>query len=293
MDISIIICTKDRADDLRRLLDSLCHQNRMPNEAIIIDASQNEKTKDMVEHERAQIPFPVIYKTTDPGLTRQRNIGVDLSQGEYICFFDDDVILDPDYISIIEATFKQPVMDQLGGVTGRITNIKENASAWEKFFRKIFFLNDFGQGKIKFSGFPSHKIDKKPAFVKILSGCNMVYRRDVFSEFHFDECFSGYSYLEDVDFSFRVGKKFLLYYQPKAKIEHYPTAYKTYDSRALRKMMIQNHRYLFKKNHDQKFINIMCHLISIMGVFLYNGFIQRDLSACRGIVEGLLEPLEC
>ena len=139
MDISIIICTKDRADDLRRLLDSLCHQNRMPNEAIIIDASQNEKTKDMVEHERAQIPFPVIYKTTDPGLTRQRNIGVDLSQGEYICFFDDDVILDPDYISIIEATFKQPVMDQLGGVTGRITNIKENASAWEKFFRKIFF----------------------------------------------------------------------------------------------------------------------------------------------------------
>jgi len=61
----------------------------------------------------------------------------------------------------------------------------------------------------------------------------------------------------------------------------------------LRKMMIQNHRYLFKKNNDQNFINVSCRWISVAGVFFYNAFIQRDLNAVLGIIEGLKDPKKC
>lgn len=293
MDISVIICTKDRTNDLAKFLDSLGSQTRMPDELIIVDASQNDDTKNMIEQKRNQFPFDVIYRKTPPGLTRQRNIGISLCQGNSLFFFDDDVVLDSEYIRTIMDTFAQHKKEKLGGMTGNITNIKQSSKAWERIFNKIFFLNDLGQGKIKLSGFPSPKIDDKPGYVEFLSGCNMIYKSNVFSQFLFDEALTGYSYMEDVDLSFRVGKKYLLFYQPKAKLKHYSTTYKTYDSRALRKMMIQNHRYLFKKNQNHDLTHILSHWLSVLGVFIYNVLIQQDLRAGLGIIEGLIDSKRC
>jgi GT2 family glycosyltransferase len=289
-DISVIVCTKDRSNNLINLLDSLCNQTRIPDELIIVDASQNDDTQNMLEQRSDQLLFDVVYKRTSPGAARQRNIGFTLSRGNYLFFFDDDVVIDSDYIRIIEGTFAHHKEEQLGGMTGRITNIKQSSKAWVRFFLKFFFLTDLGQGKIKLSGFPSPKIDEKAAHVEFLSGCNMVYPRKVFSQFQFDEALTGYSYMEDVDLSFRVRQKYLLYYQPKAKLKHYSTTYKTHDPRALRKMMIQNHRYLFKKNQRHDLAHILSHWFSILGVFFYNVFIQRNLSAGLGIIEGLKDP---
>lgn len=293
MDISVIICTKDRTNDLAKFLDSLGSQTRMPDELIIVDASQNDDTKNMLEQKSNQLPFDVIYKRTTPGLTKQRNTGIGLSKGNHIFFFDDDVVLDSEYIRIIEDTFAEHKEVKLGGITGRATNMELTFKVWERIFRKVFFLPDLVQGKVKPSGFPSHKLDEKPAFVELLSGFNMVYPRSIFAQYQFDEVLTAYSYMEDVDFSSRVGKENLLYYQPKAKLEHYPTTYKLYDSRALRKMMIQNHRYLFKKNQPQDLWHVLSHWLSILGVFLYNVLIQRDLRAGLGIIEALVDPKRC
>jgi glycosyltransferase involved in cell wall biosynthesis len=293
IDISVIVCTRNRAKDIASLLESLCGQSRLPDELIIVDASDNCDTKNLLKQKRDRLPFDGVYKSTAPGLTRQRNIGISISRGKYLFFFDDDVVLDSEYISVIEQTFAECRAKNIGGMTGRITNINQDLKLSDKIFKKIFFLSDFGKGKVKLSGFPSLKIDEKPAYVEILSGCNMVYTKEVSSQFRFDETLDSYSYMEDIDFSYRVGKKYLLYYQPKAKLGHYPTAYKTYDSRTLRKMMIQNHRYLFNKNQPRCLPYILSHWISIFGVLFYNLIIQRDMSAGLGIIEGLKEPIIC
>lgn len=81
MDISVIICTKDRTNDLAKFLDSLSNQTRMPDELIIVNASQKEKTRHMLKQKSNQLPFDIIYKRTPSGLTRQRNIGISLIQG--------------------------------------------------------------------------------------------------------------------------------------------------------------------------------------------------------------------
>ena len=292
MKASIIVCTKDRENALKRFLASLKRQTRLPDEVVIVDASSNKKTQKLIDKKVKKLPFKVIYKKTQPGSARQRNIGFQLSQGDCLFFFDDDVVLDSDYIGVIDETFKKYSESTIGGMTGRITNIPQ-IRRLDKNFRKFFFLSDQGQGIIKLSGFPSIRTDLEPSLVGVLSGCNMIYKREVFSQFLFDENLKGYSYMEDVDLSYRAGKKYALLYQPAAKLKHYSTAEKIYDSRALRKMMIQNHRYLFKKNLPKDLKHIQCHWISIAGVFLYNAIVLRDIKACKGIIEGLLKPLEC
>ena len=289
--ISIIVPTRNRSDDLVSFLDSLNNQTRLPDELIIIDASDNDDTRNMLRMRGDQLPFDVIYKREAPGSARQRNIGFRISRGRYLFFFDDDVILEPEYLRAVCDTFSKHGEGQLGGITGKITNIRHESSLWDRAFKGIFFLNDFGKGRVKLSGFPSLRIGDEPSYVEILSGCNMAYPREVFSQFLFDERLTGYSYMEDIDLSFRISREYPLYYQPKARLEHHPSGYRTYDSMELRRMMIQNHRYLFKKNQPQDVLHVLSHWISILGVFLYNVLMQRDFSAAMGIIEGLREPL--
>jgi GT2 family glycosyltransferase len=289
--ISVIVPTRNRHHYLANFLASLNTQTRLPDELIIIDASDTEDTRTMIETKDDFLPFEVIYKREAPGSARQRNIGFRISGGSYLFFFDDDVILEPDYIGTVCDTFSKHRKEQLGGITGKITNIRRDPSAWDRAFKRIFLLSDLGEGHVKLSGFPSLRIGDEPSYVEILSGCNMTYPREVFSQFLFDERLTGYSYMEDIDLSFRVGKRYPLYYQPRARLEHHPSAYRTHDQRELRKMMIQNHRYLFRKNQPQDLPHILSHWISILGVFLYNVLFQRDFMAASGVFEGLREPL--
>lgn len=56
-----------------------------------------------------------------------------------------------------------------------------------------------------------------------LSGCNMAYKREVFEHLEFDWKLLKYSYSEDVDFSFRIFKKYgrgSIYILSDAKLVH-------------------------------------------------------------------------
>jgi GT2 family glycosyltransferase len=155
-------------------------------------------------------------------------------------------------------------------------------------FRKAFFLTQEGRGNIKPSGFPAHCNGDSPAFVEVLSGALMAYRREAFGNAEFDTKLIRYAYMEDVDFSYRISRYFRLFYQPLACAEHHATTYQTADSRNLRRMMIRNHSYLFRKNLPQDLYHQFAHYISIAGTFLYNLIFQKDLKACLGVLEGFI-----
>jgi len=292
MNISVIICTKDRPIELTRFVKSLNAQTLLPDQLVIVDASDNDNTRVHINEKDRVIKYAIRYVQTAPGLTRQRNIGIREAKGKYVFFFDDDVVLDSDYIRIIMETFSHLQGVQLGGLTGRIVNIEERPELWETILKMVFFLSDLGDGKIKLSGFPSLRIDEKASYVGFLSGCNMVYPKAIFSEFMFDENLTGYSYMEDVDLSYRVSKKYRLYYQPKAKLKHLSTTYKSVDSRSLRRIMVRNHYYLFRKNLPKDLPHLFAFAMSIVGLLLYNGLIMKDILSCIGIVEGLMKPLK-
>ena len=76
----------------------------------------------MLRQKYNQLPFDLVYDKTYPGSARQRNIGANLGRGKYLFFFDDDVILEPEYIHFIEDSFNKAEDQHLGGMTGRIIN---------------------------------------------------------------------------------------------------------------------------------------------------------------------------
>jgi len=291
MDISVIVPTKDRKDELAKFVDSLCRQTSLPDELVVVDASENNDTKYMLEQISDQLPFDVVYERTHPGAARQRNIGFSLSHGKRIFFFDDDVVLDPKFIQVIYETFLKFDGQKIGGITGRITNISSEKNLIDNLFKKLFFLSGQGKGRLKPSGFPELRTDDKLSFVEILSGGTTAYIRDAFSRYSFDENLTGYSYMEDIDLSYRASKEFKLLYQPEATCKHFATTYKTANSRELRAMLARHHLYLFRKNLPKDLLHIFAFVMSLIGLLLYNGILAKDIKACIGIAEGLITPL--
>jgi GT2 family glycosyltransferase len=289
---SIIICTKDRSDDLKNFINSLHQQTFLPQELIVIDASKKNHTNILLSKYFDDRLYELKYIQASPGLTRQRNIGIQNSQGQYVFFFDDDVVLDKRYIETIIATFERFEDYNVGGICGRITNVKMDKNFIDLIFKKLFLLSEYGKGKIKFSGFPAHRNDERLSFVEVLSGCCMAFDRKIFSKFMFDEKLTGYSYMEDVDFTYRVSREFNLIFQPEAKLKHYPSTFKTSDTKQLRKMLAQNHLYLFKKNISKTLPHITAFGLSLAGLILYNFLVLRDFKACKGILKSLRIPIK-
>jgi GT2 family glycosyltransferase len=290
---SIIVCTKDRTNDLSRLIYSLSKQTLLPDELIIIDASKNDNTHKMLKNNQYRKFFDIVYKKSEANLTKQRNIGVNLVCGKYLFFFDDDIVLERNFVETVYNTFEKFEGSRIAGITGKIINIKSSAKSWDQLFKKLFLLSDIGKGSVKLSGLPSIRIDNKLSLVESMPGGCSAYKENVFRDFKFDENLSGYAYLEDVDFSYRVAQKYKLLYQPEAKLSHFPTTYLLADKRDLKKQFIQNQTYLFKKNMPKDIKHYSGFYTSLIGNLLYNGIIERDLKACLGIIEGLLNPLKC
>jgi glycosyltransferase involved in cell wall biosynthesis len=101
MDVSIIICTRNRAPHLRETLRSLAATHVPPElavELIVVDNGSTDETASVVD-EWAPQGWPVRYVFEDqPGLSRAGNRGVAASKGRVILFTDDDIRVPKEWI---------------------------------------------------------------------------------------------------------------------------------------------------------------------------------------------------
>jgi glycosyltransferase involved in cell wall biosynthesis len=216
MKMTIIICTKDRPKEIQDILNTIRIQKRMPERIIIVDGSDTPVDKEVGQF----TDLPIDYTTCrPPSLPKQRNIGISMVNDDcdYVGFLDDDLLLNEDTFLEIE-NLVLAKDSQLGGVG--ITNssaprIKNN------FLRKLFFLDNYKGGVFTPSGcasaFRNRSENQK---VQWLSGGVSFWKKQVLDEFKFDEWFDGIGYLEDVDFSYRVSRKYPLYLAGKATCTH-------------------------------------------------------------------------
>jgi hypothetical protein len=86
-------------------------------------------------------------------------------------------------------------------------------------------------------------------FVEWLPSGASVWRRGVFDSFRFDPWFDGYSYLEDLDFSYSVGKRYRLAIVAGAGFCHYPSASGRGAAYQFGKKEVQNRLYVVRKHH--------------------------------------------
>ena len=212
---SVLLCTKNRTREIERFLDSLAAQTNPVDEVLVIDGGSSSIVAQITETFRPHFKS-IRYSVVQGDLTVARNLGVSLAKADILFFLDDDLVLESHFIGEIMHIFGEDKAGEGGGGCGNIANhIRQKGL--RLFLNKIFFLPGDGNGRFRISGAATWVYGlPQTQFVEFLPGGLTAYRRDVFKEGGFDESLPLFGFTDDVDFSYRVSKKFKNFYTPKA-----------------------------------------------------------------------------
>lgn len=96
--VSYIIPTMYRQEYTLQLLKDLSSQTYLPAEVIVIDATPKESREERA-YSQNDYPFELIHRwQVSQGSCKARNEAIDLCQGDYIVFGDDDIRIPSDFI---------------------------------------------------------------------------------------------------------------------------------------------------------------------------------------------------
>ena len=116
-DVSVVICTYNRAELLRLALETLLRQSppNLTYEVIVVDNNSTPETRGVV-NEIAQNDSRVRYvRETRQGNAYARNTGVANARAPIVAFLDDDVTVRDNWLEIIPRIFKETNADFIGG----------------------------------------------------------------------------------------------------------------------------------------------------------------------------------
>jgi glycosyltransferase involved in cell wall biosynthesis len=222
LEISVVLPTKNRSKDLLNAVASIIAQSRPPKELILVDQSDTDGSREPVCEMAAKaeqgISLIYLYAPRICGLVDAKRVGTLHSVGDVVCFLEDDVILEPDFLEQIEQSFTdQP---EMMGCCGIISNLPPQPFGYRLMFH-IFHRGIYRDIRVgiygRFNG-RGHALIAS----EVLSGGLSAWRREVFSAVPFDVA-NGFHMYEDIDFSSRVARHFgpRLYINPNARLEHH------------------------------------------------------------------------
>ncbi|PID67920.1 MAG: glycosyl transferase family 2 [Flavobacteriia bacterium] len=117
LSFSIIIPVYNRPGEVDELLESLSQQTHPEKFEVIVvdDGSSDGKKCDVVANRHSsQLDIKYFYKPNS-GAGLSRNFGMTKATGTYFIILDSDVILPPQYLSVVHQTLDQQYTDIYGG----------------------------------------------------------------------------------------------------------------------------------------------------------------------------------
>lgn len=292
MKISLIICTYMRPEPLLTLLQSVQKQRLYPDEILIIDGSTNDETEVILKKNQIEKLKYFLVSKDDRGLTKQRNFGISKVNNaiDFVCFLDDDTVLEPNYFAEIVKTFQvKPEVIGVGGVAineykwkpqeKNVSYNKKKYYLFEGYFYKeglrnvirnyLGLTSNLGSGKMpnyshgRTSGFP---ITGKTYEVDLLIGMSMAFRKSILDKIKFSRYFEGYGLYEDADFSLRAlqfGKNVM---NTNVQLSHFHAPSGRPNQYQYGKMVVRNGWYVWRvKNPNPTFKeNFKWHVITIL-----------------------------
>ncbi|HEY8383114.1 MAG TPA: glycosyltransferase [Microvirga sp.] len=108
MKTSLIVCSRNRAPQLRTMLSrlDLAEMKAFGVELVLVDSASDDETPQvMVEFARSCGIKAQVFRAPRKGLGFARNIGVEHATGDLLCFTDDDCYLGPGYFSAVTEAF--------------------------------------------------------------------------------------------------------------------------------------------------------------------------------------------
>jgi glycosyltransferase involved in cell wall biosynthesis len=119
MDLSVIICTYNRADMLEGCLECLASQQGVEQldwEVVVVDNNCTDGTPALVDRLSRRLPIRLrSVREPQQGLNYARNRGVDCTRGTYFAFIDDDILVDAGWLCAIYTALVGHDADAVGG----------------------------------------------------------------------------------------------------------------------------------------------------------------------------------
>lgn len=191
IDASLIVCTRNRARQLRPCLEAIRGLRFVGEwEIIIVDNGSTDDTQGVISSIAPEMPAPLIsIVELRPGLSAARNAGLGAARGRFIIFTDDDCYVAPDYVAQAVKAFDD---QKLGFVTGKV---------------ELFDPSD-AKVTINLSDEPLRFPAKRYIHVDKIIGANFAFRRSIMSQIGmFDELIGAGTRIgggEDTDYAARI-----------------------------------------------------------------------------------------
>lgn len=257
-DCCLIIPTYNRPQEVLSLLEALCERKDAPGEVVIPDGSTDtvldRQLRGWIE-ERAP-HFDLVYVKCPPGLTRQRNIGIDISTRDIVFFLDDDSAPLDDYFTKIRSVFVNDVARRIGAVGGSVINELEKPISRRWRLRLMLgIVPHVDPMTYDACGTSTPKgLSKRFTGVRavdILPGCAFAFRREVLKRQRFSEFFNGYSQGEDMEMSLRVKAHWAVVCCGDAEVLHFPAPGGRPPSFSKGRMEVRNRFFIWKRHRPQ------------------------------------------
>lgn len=221
--VSVIVPTLNRRADLLEFCASLRAQTVRPHELIVVDAGQVPDMEQALVEALAGSGIGLTYRRSKAGTSLQRNVALELVQGDYVLLCDDDLLLEPPYIERSLEAMATPMQPPVGCVLGTFSS-PGRPKGWRQRYFRVFRMTHAAAGdrphmsrigSVRWLAEPS-RVVRIPA----ASGGRTLYRAACFEGERFDEFLPGYTLNEDVELSYRIAKRWSIVQTPHARCYH-------------------------------------------------------------------------
>lgn len=173
--VSVVICTRERPEQLARCLDRVARLAPAPTEIVVVASGRSDAaTRAMAERHGARY-------VVEPrrGVSAVRNTGAMLARADLVAYTDDDAEVDPDWLAAHVDAFADP---EVGACTGRILPLGSSGSP-----ARTNHEGDFGTTPFRLDAASSDWFSQIN-FGRVGIGPNMVFRRSLIEHgLRFDE----------------------------------------------------------------------------------------------------------
>lgn len=134
LNVTIIICTHNRASLLEECLNCFGHQDRQDFELLIVDNISSDNTASIAQKFVEGKDWADYSLCSVLGLSHARNHGAHQARSAWIGYVDDDALVESDFISNVLKEIELGEFDAFGGVY----------HPWYKYGRPCWFSDTYG-----------------------------------------------------------------------------------------------------------------------------------------------------
>lgn len=225
---SVVIVTRNRPHEVQRLLRALAEQTVVPDEVLLIDAS-DAAVDGEPPHLAEGLALRII--PSHAGLSAQRNIGLREARGDILTYFDDDAVPASEYCERILSLFRS---DDSAVALGGINLDLPRVGAMEYALRVILQVQTRrGTHGYRRSGIPDPTGPYDATRVHLLPSTALSLRRAACAGLSFEERWlsgeplglaTGRCFGEDAYFTAQLAERGTLRLCPGAAFRHVPSS---------------------------------------------------------------------